>query len=162
MTLKLGITATSLVLLLLASACGANDDTQSSGAPEQNDTETESPSPDEQEEDDTDAEDDDTDEKQATKQAEVIDTAFLPKELTITAGSTVMWKQTGRQAHSVSSSDGDFDSSSDCSALEPEGCLGEGDSFSHDFDEPGTYDYFCRIHGLPDGTGMTGTVTVKG
>lgn len=156
----MGIAAISLVVLLLGSACGGGDDAESTGAPDRNDTGTESPSPSEQENDTGGS--DDTDKKRAIQRAKVVDTAFEPAELTIAAGTAVAWQQTGRQAHSVTSSDGDFDSSPGCGALDPEGCLGEGDSFRHEFEEPGTYEYYCRVHGLPDGTGMTATVIVEG
>lgn len=81
--------------------------------------------------------------------------------MTVAVGSTIVWKQSGLQAHSVTAADDSFDSSPSCSPIKTEKCLGEGDDFSVDFTEPGSYDYYCRVHGLPDGTGMTGTITVK-
>lgn len=91
----------------------------------------------------------------------VVDTAFKPLRVSIVVGSEVVWKQTGRQPHSVTSADESFDSSPDCSPLEVAACLTEGTGFSHTFGKPGTYRYYCRVHGLPDGTGMAGTVIVR-
>ena len=33
-------------------------------------------------------------------------------------------------------------------------------TYDYTFNTPGTYVYFCEIHGLPGGIGMSGTVTV--
>jgi plastocyanin len=93
---------------------------------------------------------------------EIVDTAFQPGEATVKVGTKVTWKQTGDQPHSATSVDEIFDSSPDCSPLNSdEGCFGSGDSYSYTFDEPGTYDYYCRIHGTTTGRGMIGTVTVE-
>lgn len=91
----------------------------------------------------------------------VVDTAFKAVEVTISAGGTVTWRQSGSQPHSVSANNGSFESSPNCSPIKADQCLGEGDAFSEGFDQPGTYNYYCRVHGLPDGTGMVGTVTVE-
>lgn len=96
-----------------------------------------------------------------TVEAEVVDTAFKPLELTVDAGTTVKWTQTGRQPHSVTAADDAYDSNPTCSPLRSDECLGEGDVFTHTFEEPGTYLYYCRVHGLPDGTGMVARIIVK-
>jgi plastocyanin len=93
--------------------------------------------------------------------AEVIDTEFKPVSIEVKVGSSVDWVQIGDQPHSVSAVDGSFDSSPDCGPLDSDMCLGEGDTFSYTFEKPGEFDYYCRVHGLPDGTGMFGTVVVK-
>lgn len=93
--------------------------------------------------------------------AKVIDTDFRPLTLTIKAGSTVDWKQIGDQPHSVTAVDGSFDSSPDCGPIDPDKCLGEGDAFSFAFEKPGEFDYYCRVHGLPDGTGMFATIVIE-
>lgn len=93
--------------------------------------------------------------------AKIIDTDFRPVTLTVEAGSTVDWKQVGDQPHSVTAADGSFDSSPDCGPLDSDKCLGEGDAFSFTFEKPGEFLYYCRVHGLPDGTGMVGTVVVR-
>lgn len=93
--------------------------------------------------------------------AEIIDTDFRPVKLVVPAGTAVTWEQVGDQPHSVSSSDQIFDSSPKCSPTASEMCLGEGEDFAFTFEKPGTFEYYCRVHGLPDGTGMTGTVVVQ-
>ncbi|MGI8774651.1 MAG: cupredoxin domain-containing protein [Actinomycetota bacterium] len=93
--------------------------------------------------------------------AKVIDTNFIPRTITVEAGATVNWEQTGDQPHSVTAADGSFDSSPKCGPIDSDKCLGMGDTFSYAFDEPGEFTYYCRVHGLPDGTGMVGTVVVR-
>jgi plastocyanin len=97
----------------------------------------------------------------SVERVRIVDTAFQPEDLTVAVRSTIVWKQIGLQAHSVTATDESFDSSPSCSPIRTDKCLGEGDDFRVEFKEPGSYDYFCSVHGLPDGTGMTGTITVK-
>ena len=99
--------------------------------------------------------------EEARVSAKIIDTDFRPVTLNVTVGSRVDWKQVGDQPHSVTASDGSFDSSPDCGPLDTDKCLGEGDAFSFTFEQPGEFEYYCRVHGLPDGTGMVGTIIVK-
>lgn len=73
--------------------------------------------------------------------------AFAPSSLTVPAGSTVTWSNEQGVAHTVTATDGSFDS----------GSLDQGDEFSQTFDAAGTFDYFCAIH-----PSMTGTVSVEG
>lgn len=75
-------------------------------------------------------------------------------------GMEVIWEQVGHQPHSVTADDETFDSNPDCSPLNSDKCMTAGDDLSFTFDEPGTYKY-CRVHGLPSGTGMVGTITVQ-
>jgi plastocyanin len=75
---------------------------------------------------------------------------FSPQELTIQAGTTVLWYNDDTLPHTVTSDpdagpDAQFDAE-----LDP------GESFSYTFNEPGTYSYFCSLH-----PGMEGTVTVQ-
>ena len=93
--------------------------------------------------------------------ARVVDTDFLPATIEISRGTTVRWKQVGDQPHSVTAADGSFDSSPECGPLDSDRCLGMDDTFAHAFETPGTFVYYCRVHGLPDGTGMTGIVVVR-
>ena len=71
---------------------------------------------------------------------------FMTKEASVTAGSTVTWKNLDEEPHTVTSDTGDFRS----------GGLDTGQSFSFKFTKPGVYKYRCSIH--PQ---MTGTITVK-
>jgi plastocyanin len=76
----------------------------------------------------------------------IVDFAYLPAELAVAAGTTVTWTNDDWPPHTVTATDGDFDSG----AIEP------GGTFSYTFDEPGEYSYFCAYHFL-----MAGTVTVS-
>ncbi len=105
--------------------------------------------------------DDPSEDEQRVVRAKVIDTDFAPQELTVKVGTLVKWTQTGDQPHSVTAVDDTFDSSPECGPIESDSCLSEGSEFEFTFDKAGTYDYYCRVHGLPDGTGMFGSVTVK-
>ncbi|MEX2550056.1 MAG: plastocyanin/azurin family copper-binding protein [Nitriliruptoraceae bacterium] len=95
---------------------------------------------------------------QSTAEVEIQDSTFTPADVTVEVGDTVTWTQTGSLPHSVTADDGTFDSSPDCAG--GSGCLDEGDTFTHTFDEPGEYAYYCRVHGAPGGVGMAGVVTV--
>jgi amicyanin len=73
---------------------------------------------------------------------------FEPKELTVTAGTTVTWVNADDVPHTVTSTAAPplFDSRT----------LRAGDTFSFEFKAAGTYDYFCKAHPY-----MTGKVIVK-
>jgi plastocyanin len=71
---------------------------------------------------------------------------FAPMALTVSAGTTVTWKNLDGEPHTIVSADGAFRSKA----------LDEDDSFSFKFDKPGVYKYLCSIHSK-----MVGTVTVK-
>jgi plastocyanin len=77
---------------------------------------------------------------------------FDPPDVTIKAGETVTWTNDEGVAHDVDKTSGpgpQFNSG-------PEGGMMEGDTFEHTFDQPGTYEYICRVHA----PGMAGTITV--
>ncbi len=73
---------------------------------------------------------------------ELDDTCFQPSYLTILVGDTVNWVNDDVAAHTVTSGSpqdgpsGVFDSS----------LVMGGTVFSHTFEEPGTYPYFCLVH----------------
>jgi len=92
----------------------------------------------------------------ATTAVDIQDSQFVASAITVTAGDTVTWTESGRGGHSVTADDASFDSSPLC----PGSCLGNGSVFSHTFTAPGVYRYYCRVHGAPNGQGMSGTVTV--
>jgi len=62
--------------------------------------------------------------------------AYQPSDLTVLAGQTVVWRNSGLGPHTVTSDAGQFDS----------GPLQAGASFASAFSTPGTYLYSCRIH----------------
>ena len=89
----------------------------------------------------------------ATANVSIVDFGFSPASVTVTAGSTVTWTNTGAAIHSVTSDTGAFDSSPTC----PSGsCLDPGATYSHTFATAGRFTYHCRVHPT-----MTGTVVVN-
>jgi len=70
---------------------------------------------------------------------------FNPMDVTVTAGTDVIWENQDGEPHTVVSLTNDFRSQA----------LDEKDKFSHVFDKPGTYKYICSIHPK-----MVGTITV--
>ncbi|HMH68711.1 MAG TPA: cupredoxin family copper-binding protein [Pinirhizobacter sp.] len=73
--------------------------------------------------------------------------AFMPKTLTVSAGSKVVWTNLDEEPHIVTSAGGNFRSSPG---------LDTNDSYSFTFDKPGTYTYYCSIHPM-----MVGTIVVQ-
>lgn len=74
---------------------------------------------------------------------------FGPAAIRVDAGTTVVWEWTGEGGvHDVVHTDREFES---------EGKLNAGATFSHTFEEPGTYAYSCRPH---ERRGMKGAVDV--
>jgi amicyanin len=73
---------------------------------------------------------------------------FEPRELAVTAGTTVTWVNADDVPHAVNSTASPplFNSKT----------LRAGDTFSFEFKAAGTYDYFCKLHPY-----MTGKVVVK-
>jgi plastocyanin len=84
----------------------------------------------------------------------VIDNTFRPEQIEVAAGTEVVWQNAGRNAHNVLPVDGD-DWGVTAEAFAP------GDTYSHRFTEPGTYDYYCSLHGTTT-KGMVGTIVVTG
>jgi plastocyanin len=73
--------------------------------------------------------------------------SFLPKEITVAAGTTVVWTNHDDVPHTVASADDQFKKSA---------ALDTDETFSHTFTTAGTFTYFCSIH-----PHMTGKVIVK-
>jgi len=72
--------------------------------------------------------------------------AFTPAALTVTAGTTVTWKNEDDSPHRIGNKNGTFKSAA----------LDTDDTFSHTFTVPGEYAYICTIHPY-----MAGTIIVK-
>ena len=72
--------------------------------------------------------------------------AFTPAALTVTAGTTVTWKNEDDSPHRIGDKNGTFKSAA----------LDTDDSFSHTFAAPGEYRYICTIHPY-----MVGKIIVK-
>jgi plastocyanin len=71
---------------------------------------------------------------------------FTPATLTITAGTTVTWKNEDDSPHRIGDNDGTFKSAA----------LDTDDTYSHTFTAPGEYPYICTIHPY-----MVGKIIVK-
>jgi plastocyanin len=65
--------------------------------------------------------------------SDTISLSYDPSSLTVTVGTTVTWTNNSSTAITITSPDGLFDSES----------IAAGGSFSHTFDTPGRYRYFC-------------------
>jgi len=80
------------------------------------------------------------------------DGCFIPSMVTIDIGGEVIWENNDTAAHTITSGtavegpSGVFDSS----------LVMAGSSFSHTFEDAGTFDYFCMVHPW-----MVGTVMVS-
>lgn len=82
----------------------------------------------------------------------MLDFEFSEAQVSIPTGSTVTWSNDGAAPHSATAVDGSFDT----------GIYDAGQSESITFDNPGTFAYYCSLHGTPDGTGgMVGTIVVE-
>ena len=82
----------------------------------------------------------------------MVDDAFQPASITVAAGESVTFANSGESPHTATADDGSFDT----------GTIDPGASATVKFDTPGKYPYFCRFHGDPGGSGMAGVVTVTG
>jgi plastocyanin len=72
--------------------------------------------------------------------------AFAPATLTVTAGTSVTWKNEDDSPHRIGDKNGTFTSAA----------LDTDDTFSHTFSAPGEYPYICTIHPY-----MVGKIVVK-
>ena len=72
--------------------------------------------------------------------------AFEPSTLTVKAGTKVTWVNRDDEPHTATATDKRFNSKT----------LENGDRFSTEFTQPGTYKYYCALHPK-----MTGQIIVK-
>ena len=89
-----------------------------------------------------------------TAEVVAVDNSFNPKEATVSAGTEVVWDNRGRNDHNIIPEDPDADWKVEIEDFAP------GDTASHVFLEPGTYRYYCSIHGTID-VGMPGVIVVE-
>ena len=100
---------------------------------------------------------------------QALDNSFRPVDFEIAAGTEVMFDNRGRNDHNILPDTVKDDAgliallASDPSptswgVASPD--FVPGDTYSHLFNVPGTYNYYCSIHGAP-GAGMYGTLTVS-
>ena len=76
----------------------------------------------------------------------MVNDAFSPTMLTVSAGTTVLFVNRDDDAHTVTSVNGVFDSKG----------LDTNGRWSYTFSKPGSYRYFCELHPF-----MKGTIVVK-
>lgn len=76
----------------------------------------------------------------------ILDFAFRPSSLSVTAGTRVTWTNADVALHTVTADDGSFDSAN----------IAKGGTYARTFSVPGTFRYTCVLH--PE---MTGTVLVS-
>jgi plastocyanin len=78
---------------------------------------------------------------------EIKDFTYVPASLEIPVGATVTWTNSDAAPHTATAQDRE--------ALQS-GTLNQGDSYSQNFEQPGTFDYFCEFH-----SNMKGTIVVQ-
>src|SRR5438552_1310179 len=61
---------------------------------------------------------------------------FVPDQITVPAGSTVVWTNKEAPKHTVTADDNSFDS----------GSMSKGNTFSSKFNTVGTVVYYCKFH----------------
>ncbi len=89
--------------------------------------------------------DDDDNNDQPIIEVGMSNTAFIPEQVIISAGTTVRWVNNSSIPHTVTSHDGLFDE-----------FLDFDETFSYTFNTSGTFSYDCTLH-----PGMDGVVTVE-
>ena len=62
--------------------------------------------------------------------------AYKPATVTVTAGQSVRFVNHDQEAHTITASNGSFDSAG----------LDTGGTWTHRFDKPGRYTYYCELH----------------
>jgi outer membrane biosynthesis protein TonB len=72
--------------------------------------------------------------------------SFEPSSITVSAGTTVVWTNQDPTNHTITANDGSFDS----------GPVSSNGSYSHTFDQAGSFSYHCNIH-----PSMQGTIVVQ-
>ena len=71
---------------------------------------------------------------------------YDPEVISVAVGTTVSWVNNDAAIHTVTATEGEFDSE----------IFSAGESFDYTFNSPGSYDYFCIVHPW-----MVGTVNVE-
>jgi plastocyanin len=99
--------------------------------------------------------------------------AFDPPEFTVAVGETVVWRNTSSRGHTVTAYDsgipedaeffasGGYETTQearDAFTSEFGGAIDSGETWSHTFEVPGEYQYFCIPH---EQAGMVGTIVVE-
>lgn len=90
-----------------------------------------------------------------TMKVVALDNNFIPQKIEVKAGTEVRWENNGRNPHNVVPADDPKATTWGVleAAFQPKA------TYSRVFDRPGTYVYYCTIHGTPKAA-MFGTITV--
>jgi len=84
---------------------------------------------------------------------------FVPQNLTINAGDSVTWTNTSGMMHNVAAFDHSFRCANGCDGEGGDGTPSGNWTFTRTFNQTGTINYQCEIHGPY--YGMVGSVTVQ-
>jgi plastocyanin len=84
-----------------------------------------------------------------------LDNSFNPQNIQVELGTTVVWENKGRTDHDIVPAGEDEPGEWGVDRSD----FGPGDVYEHTFEEPGTYRYYCTLHGT-DEAGMIGAVVV--
>lgn len=93
----------------------------------------------------------------AAVEVTALDNSFNHQNIQVAPGTRVTWENQGRQDHDIVRVDdggGGEEWGVDRADFAP------GDVYERTFDEPGTYRYYCSLHGTAD-AGMIGAVVVE-
>lgn len=86
-------------------------------------------------------------------QVRSLDNSYRLPDVEVSAGTEIWWTNNGRNDHNVLPVNDDETWGIDTADFTP------GDEYRYIFDRPGTYLYYCSIHGTKT-AGMIGSVTV--
>lgn len=90
-----------------------------------------------------------------TESVLALDNNYIPQVLEIAAGTEVLWENNGRNVHDIIPADDPTAASWGVVQADFE----PTDTYSYVFTKPGTYTYYCTIHGTPTAA-MFGTIIV--
>lgn len=79
----------------------------------------------------------------ATHHVSIIDSIYIPEQLAIGVGDTVIWRNDDNTEHTVTSVDNDDAGG----ALFDSGTIDPGSTYSLQFTAAGAYTYYCTLHG---------------
>lgn len=83
-----------------------------------------------------------TSESGAGAEVEIVDFKFAPETITVSAGDEVTWHNRDTAPHNAIAEDGSFKTAD----------LEQDDEDTVQFDEPGTYAYYCSFHAFMKAT----------
>jgi plastocyanin len=91
----------------------------------------------------------------AAVEVDAIDNVFNPYGVRVDVGATVKWTNDGRVGHNIIVTDQPDGAGDDFGVVTSD--FLSGDTYEYTFTTPGTYSYYCSLHGTPT-SGMIGVV----